>query len=81
VTRGPCHFRQQDVRRAIEAARKAGLSIARVEIDPKTAVITVVAGLPSDSSQSAAEPNPWDTAEPYHPRRKRQCVTKAGTSS
>jgi hypothetical protein len=76
VSRGPHSFRQQDVRRAIAAARRAGLSIARVEVDPKTAKITVVAGAPSDIVAPEAEANPWDTAvEPPPRRRKKRCAS------
>jgi hypothetical protein len=40
--RAPSNFRQQDVARAIKAAKGSGLDIARVEVDPKTAKITLV---------------------------------------
>jgi hypothetical protein len=42
VTRRPSNFRQQDVTRAINAAKASGLSIARVEVDAKTAKIIVI---------------------------------------
>jgi excisionase family DNA binding protein len=44
MARRPSNFRQQDVTRAINAAKRAGLSIVRIEIDPKTAKITVIIG-------------------------------------
>lgn len=82
MSRGPHSFRQQDVRRAIEAAQKAGLSIARVEVDPKTAKITVVAGAPSDATPPKAEVNPWDAAvEPPIRRRKKRCATGPTTNT
>ena len=40
--RAPSNFRQQDVARAIKAAKGSGLDIVRVEVDPKTAKITLV---------------------------------------
>lgn len=40
----PGSFKKMDLQRAIEASRKAGLEIARVEIEPATGKITVVAG-------------------------------------
>jgi hypothetical protein len=56
--------------RAIKAAKKAGLEIARVEIDPKTAKITVVA----NDGKKEPEVNPFDTAPvpmPLPPRKRK----------
>jgi len=36
-----CAFRQADVRRAVQAVRKAGIEIARVEIDREGKIIIV----------------------------------------
>jgi hypothetical protein len=55
----PSNFRQQDVTRAINAAKRAGLSIARVEVDPKTAKITVIVGEPELPPANAAEADEW----------------------
>jgi hypothetical protein len=41
VSKAPSNFRQLDVTRAIKAAHVAGMNVARVEIDPKTAIITI----------------------------------------
>jgi hypothetical protein len=38
----PSNFRQQDVTRAINAAKRAGLEVVRVEVDAKTAKIAVI---------------------------------------
>jgi hypothetical protein len=51
--RAPSNFRQQDVARAIKAARGSGLDIARVELDPKTAKRRVE--LPVNSDPSSPE--------------------------
>jgi hypothetical protein len=40
--RRPSNFRQQDVARAIKAAKSSGLNIARIEIEPDTPKITMV---------------------------------------
>jgi hypothetical protein len=53
----PANFRQQDVTRAINAAKRAGLTVTRVEVDPKTAKISIICG-----EAEKAETNPWNTA-------------------
>jgi hypothetical protein len=68
MSRAPPNFRQGDVSRAIAAAKSHGLPIARIEIDPKTAKITVVIGEAATDQQPAA--SPWDSvkltkARPY----------------
>ena len=55
--RGPCTFREVDVRRAVNAARKAGLEIAGVKVSREGDII-IVAGKPSEAS--ATEPSDWD---------------------
>jgi len=56
--RAPSNFRQQDVTRAINAAKRAGLEVARVEVDAKTArIIVIIAGC--DDKPDA---NYWDSA-------------------
>ncbi len=46
--RGPCTFKERDVSRAVKAVRKAGIDVARVEID-KDGKIVVVAGSSGNS--------------------------------
>jgi hypothetical protein len=58
--RAPSHFRQQDVARAIKAAKAGGLDIVRVEIDTKTGQIALV--VKKDEVQETKPINPWDTA-------------------
>jgi hypothetical protein len=40
--RAPANFRQIDVSKAIKAAKQAGLDVVRVEVDPKTARISLI---------------------------------------
>jgi hypothetical protein len=41
VTRRPTTFRQQDVTRALKAARAAGLEVVGYEIDPATGKVII----------------------------------------
>jgi hypothetical protein len=60
MRRTPCPTTKTAVRRAIEAARKAGLDIARVEVAPDGRVI-IVAGKPVDQTTNNQQANEWDT--------------------
>jgi len=57
--RARSNFRQRDVARAIKAAKANGLDIARVEVDPKTAKITLVI---KNDDASETKINPFDSA-------------------
>jgi hypothetical protein len=76
MSRAPSNFRQQDVARAIKAAKSSGLDIVRVEVDPKTAkIVLVVKG--EDAKETKV--NYWDTASTDWalPKRKsRSCASK-----
>jgi hypothetical protein len=75
--RAPSHFRQQDVARAIKAAKSSGLDIVRVEVDPTTAKITLVVKGGEDATETKV--NYWDTASTDWalPKRKsRSCASK-----
>ncbi len=54
MPRGSCNIRQSDITKAIKAAKDAGLSIARYEIDSRTGKIVVVPGSPPESSMAAS---------------------------
>ena len=74
--RAPSNFRQQDVARAIKAARGSGLDIARVEVDPKTSKIVLV--VKGDDTDTKIEVNPFDEAplpEPERQKRKTKSCT------
>jgi hypothetical protein len=58
MARAALTFRQADITRAVRAVTKAGISIARVEVD-KTGKIVVVAGEPG-KNPTAADRNEWD---------------------
>jgi hypothetical protein len=60
VSRAPSNFRQQDVARAIKAAKGSGLDIMRVEIDPKTSKITLV--VKEDKNDDSTRVSEWATA-------------------
>jgi hypothetical protein len=75
--RAPSTFRQTDVARTIAAAQGRGLDIVRVEVEPKTAKITlVVRG--DDNTESKSDVNPFDDAPVPEPtrrgRKKKSCA-------
>ena len=55
MARGPSTFKQQDLTRALKAARAAGVEVARFEIE--NGKIVIVTGKPADN---ATNTNPWD---------------------
>jgi hypothetical protein len=70
--RAPSNFRQQDVARAIKAAKACGLDLVRVEVDPKTAKIALVV---KNDDNTESKVNPFDSApvpEPTRGRRKKK---------
>jgi hypothetical protein len=62
--RAPVQFTQADISRAIKGAikgaRAAGMGLARVEFDPSTGKVIVVAGKPEAAPASGL--NDWDGA-------------------
>ena len=75
MSRAPSNFRQQDVARAIKAAKKSGLDIVRVEVDPKTARITLVV---KNDDETEMKINPFDSAPTTWPtpKRKKKCASE-----
>jgi hypothetical protein len=57
MSRAPSNFRQQDVTRAINAAKRAGLEVVRVEVDPKTAKISLIV---KGDNETERKINPFD---------------------
>jgi len=43
-------FKQADITRAANATARAGLAVARVEVDPATGKISVIVGKPDNES-------------------------------
>jgi hypothetical protein len=56
MTRAPSTFRQQDVTRAVKAVTRAGVNIARIEID-RTGKIAIIA---MAEPKQLGEDNEWD---------------------
>jgi hypothetical protein len=67
--RRPSNFRQEDVSRAIKAAKRAGLDVIRVEVDPKGPRIVLVVKEDGNEKKVAAN---LDTAPTFWsaPRKK-----------
>jgi predicted aspartyl protease len=60
MSRGQPTFKQSDVTKALKATVKAGIAVARVEID-KSGKIVVVTATPLDApSGQALEKNEWN---------------------
>jgi hypothetical protein len=55
----PSVFRQQDVTRALRAAKSAGLCVAGYEIDPATGRIHVNTGAPTAKDTGASDLDKW----------------------
>lgn len=60
MSRGPTTFRKRDVKIAIEAARQAGIEVARIEVD-KSGKITIISTKGAVEAQhTVGESNEWD---------------------
>ena len=78
MSRAPSNFRQQDVSRAIRAAKAAGLDVVRYEVDPKTARIVVVT---KGGEIVEAKESPWDKESPFIlKKRRRKCKSDDDTN-
>lgn len=60
MSRGQQTFKQGDVTKALRAAVKAGISIARVEIDKDGKIVIVAARSADLSNGEMSEKNEWD---------------------
>lgn len=54
MARGACTFRERDVKAAVAAVRKAGVEVAKVEID-KEGKIVIMVGKPDASGSTREE--------------------------
>jgi len=75
MSHGPYRFRESEMRRAIKAARSAGIEIARIELNRDGAIV-VVPGKPAevaplDAPTAHKSPNPWDRVLTDAAREKR----------
>ena len=68
--RPPANFRQQDITKAINAAKRAGLGVVRVEVDPKTAKIAVIVKDGQETRTITADMLP-PVPQPARPRKLR----------
>ena len=59
MARGRCTFKQQDLTRAWRGTLKAGVQVARVEID-RDGKIVVVPGKPQEKDVDESGGNEWD---------------------
>jgi hypothetical protein len=60
MSKGMQIFKQTDLLRAIRTSQKAGLSIARVEIDRDGKIVVVVGEGKSTDEKRMTNANPWD---------------------
>lgn len=59
MARTASSFKRGDVARALRAARDAGVDIARVEIDPATGKIVIVANTAGAGGERRTELDQW----------------------
>lgn len=65
MSRGPCTFRERDVKAALKVVRESHLEIARVEID-KDGKIIIITGKPAENCDAPEMKenrgaNEWDS--------------------
>ena len=58
MTRAPSTFRQQDVTKAVKAVTRAGVNIARIEIDAMGKIVIILAAEGTEAERG--EGNSWD---------------------
>jgi hypothetical protein len=61
MSHGPQRFRESEMRRAIKAARSAGIDIGRIDIGPDGR-IAIIPGKAETDVRSETEPNERDVA-------------------
>jgi hypothetical protein len=60
--RGPCLFKESDVKRAMRAVIAAGLDVASVQIDKTGSIVVIpVKCVQTEKDRSDAELNEWDS--------------------
>jgi hypothetical protein len=58
MSRGPCTFREADVRRVLRAAKAAGVPVD-IRIDRATGDLVIVTKRPDDTAEDTSQ-NEWD---------------------
>jgi hypothetical protein len=62
MARGPCAFRQQDVKRAVKAVVAAGMTLRRIEIDKNGKIVLDVSDVQAEGASGIlSQDNEWDT--------------------
>jgi hypothetical protein len=69
----PHKFKDRDIQRVVRAARRAGIDVARVEVNPRTGEIAAVARQPGEppKDNGAGIINPWDEVLTNDPDQER----------
>ena len=57
MSKGPCTFRKNDIKRGVQALESVGVKVARVEVQAGKIIF-----FPLNDAASVA-PNPWDTED------------------
>jgi hypothetical protein len=60
MARTPSTFRQQDVTKAVRAAKAAGVHIARIEVDGAGKIVIVTTEAPNGQGAVREDGNEWD---------------------
>jgi hypothetical protein len=61
MSRGQQTFKQSDVTKALRAAVKAGITVARYEIDKNGKIVVVTGRGPEEPISDGKEENEWDS--------------------
>jgi hypothetical protein len=59
MSRGPCTFREADIRRALRAAKAAGVSVDIIRIDCVSGDLVIMTKRTDDAAEDASR-NEWD---------------------
>jgi hypothetical protein len=66
---GPSSFKKADVTRAVSAVRKAGIEVARIEVDTKAGKVVIIAGKPAGESNESVGSTADDELERWRKKK------------